>query len=172
MRQRHLLDAFQMLPSWGEGGGLVAFAHLVINGKNGQPFSFQCSQTPPPSFHLKPAVTAVVSSLSPPTKGAVPLLFPLCGWFGLLCPLWSGREQKQGRIWRIGLWVTHRRPRCFETLATPAPQTDPSAAVLHYQIHLVSGLQRHVTKIQNPSDAFKSNWTISFVVFLCIYVCL
>lgn len=27
LRQRHLLDAFQMLPSWGEGGSLVAFAH-------------------------------------------------------------------------------------------------------------------------------------------------
>lgn len=102
--------------------------------------------------------------------GAVLSLFLLCGWFGLLCPLWSGWEQKQGRIWRIGLWVTHRRLRCFETLATPAPQTDPAAA-LHYQIHLFCGPQRHVTKIQlmrsNPAGLFF--FVVVFYVFIYVF---
>lgn len=77
----------------------------------------------------------------------LPLFTALCGWFHYLDPLWCGREQKQGRIWRIGLWVTHRRLRCFVNLATPLPQNDPTA--LYYQMNLFGGLlynpQYHVT---------------------------
>lgn len=123
---------------------------------------------PDPSFSfLQKQTTAAVSSSLPSTKGEFLLLFPICGWFRLFCPPWSSREQKQGRIWRIGLSLKRRHPRCFGTLATPAPQTDPSAAALHYQINLFRGPQSHVTK--NPTDALKSSWTFYIFIYLsCI----